>query len=172
MTSTSKNKNTVVPKLVPLFKIIVLKTLFLTKNKHLNRDWRADKKFLHKFDEQQTIHRGKLEDQPRNEFYAKSINSNKVLIRDIKRSWTSDPGLEFLSMMAARAGEKYAYAIEMSKFGVKVFEIIGQNILTDKIKVNIEKLSLEDDIIILEFVGYCFFYEAKFKVKFLLEITL
>ncbi|CDW75413.1 UNKNOWN [Stylonychia lemnae] len=175
MTSTSKNKNAVVTKLVPLFKVedkneLEAKITLAIKNFKFQRKQRIFQnscnpinliqnqesevggltKILHKFNEQQTIHREILEDQPRNEFYAKSFNSNKVQIREIIFVMDVGSSNGILSMTAARAGTNYAYAIKMSKMGGKTVEIFGQNISWhNNIKIQWD----------------CLFYEETFKVK-------
>ena len=70
-------------------------------------------------------------------------------------------------MMAARAGAKHVYAIEMSDMADKAINIIAKNGFSDKITVikkRIEELDLEErvDIIVSEWMGYCLFYEAMF----------
>ncbi len=74
-------------------------------------------------------------------------------------------GTGILSMMAARAGAKHVYAIEMSDMADKAITIIAKNGLSDKITVikkKIEEVSLGEqvDIIVSEWMGYCLFYEA------------
>lgn len=75
-------------------------------------------------------------------------------------------GTGILSMMAARAGAKHVYAVEMSDMAHTARRIIGKNGLSDKITVIKSKIEKADvpqvDIIVSEWMGYCLFYEAMF----------
>jgi predicted RNA methylase len=80
-------------------------------------------------------------------------------------------GTGILSMMAARAGAKHVYAVEMSSMADIAVKVIANNELKKKITVinkKIEDVTLEDlggwhvDIIVSEWMGYCLFYEAMF----------
>jgi ribosomal protein L11 methylase PrmA len=71
-------------------------------------------------------------------------------------------GTGILSMIAAKAGAKHIYAIEMSDMADKDVSIIATNDLTDKITVikqRIEEVTIvkEVDNIVSDWMGYCLF---------------
>ena len=65
-----------------------------------------------------------LEDLPRNKFYAQSFEQNKDQIKD-KVVMDVGCGTGIISMIAARAGAKHVYAIEMSDMADKASIIIA-----------------------------------------------
>lgn len=110
------------------------------------------------------IHEEMLKDTVRTRTYQAAIMRNEHLFKDAA-VLDVGCGTGILSMMAAKAGARKVYAIDMSSIATQAKQIVEDNGLSDVVEVmhcKMEDAELPEqvDIIVSEWMGFCLLYEV------------